>query len=263
MRLKTYSTIWLMIAKNTLQEAFINRWTNLLFFLGKIARFAMSLVFIFLIRSQVSQVGDYSTDELVIFFLTYVVVDTSAQVLFRGVYLFSHWVRNGDFDFYLAKPINPLFRALTGKPDFNDALFLPVTIIIGIYIVSQLGLIFSSWQILGYLALILNGLLLATALHILVLSMGILTTEVDGVIWLYRDLAKLGQIPVTFYLEIVRLALTFLFPIGIMITVPAQYLIGVKLSVGLPIVITFSISFFWLSLRTWNWCLKRYSSASS
>lgn len=261
--LDRYWQIWLMTAKTALQEAFVNRWTNALFFTGKAIRLAMMVIFLFLIRSQVQQFAGYTTDQLVVFFLTYQLIDTISQVFFRGVYLFGNLVKNGEFDFYLSKPINPLFRALTGKPDINDALFLIPTLFVSGWILLQLNITVTPYSVLLYLAFLAIGLLLAAGLHIVVMSVGILTVEVDGIIWLYRDVMRLGQFPATVYMELVRFALFVIVPVGVMVTIPTQLLLNLEPSWPPLAVLGFAGFFFWLCLRLWAWSIQHYSSASS
>jgi len=262
-KLRTYYLVWKMTAANALQQTFINRYSNLLFLLGKLLRFGTGLFFLLLLKEQNVSVAGYSSDEVILFFLTYQIVDTISQVFFRGVYFFSQQVRRGEFDFALAKPINPLFRSLTGTPDINDTIFLVPTVIACIWLGYSLDVSITATSLLLYVGLLLNSLLISTAIHILILSAGIITTDIDNLVWLYRDLSRLGQFPVTMYLVPLRFALFFLVPIGIMITVPSQVLLNHSPTISIAVASIFGVGFFLLSLKVWNWCLRKYSSASS
>lgn len=260
---RIHFSIWWIVAKNALQEAFVNRATNSLFFFGKALRLVMMLIFLFTLKNTIPSFAGYSIDQMFVFFLTYQVIDISAQIFYRGVYLFSEQVRTGEFDFVLAKPINPLFRALAGKPDINETLFFIPNLVVIVWLALSLDLHMTVSSIMWYLVLMANSFLIVTALHIMVLVIGILTTEVDGVIWMYRDLIRLGQFPVTIYTPIVRFSLFFLIPIGLMITIPAQVLLTMPPAHSMAFTLLFGLAFFVTSLRLWNWALKHYSSASS
>lgn len=261
--MKKYFSVWKAVALNALQETFVNRGSNLLFFTGKVIRLAFMLLFLWLLRQTVTTIGGYSGDEMVVFFLVYQFIDTFAQVLYRGVYMFSHLVRTGEFDFMLLKPIHPLFRALTGKPDINDAFFLIPSTALSIWILSQLSLTFTVPSILLFGLLVINSTIIATALHILVLVIGVLTTEVDGVIWFYRDLSRFGQFPITIYFEPLRSFLYFVVPIGIMITTPAEALLSLTQPHVALLSFVFGILFLGVCLYIWEWSLTKYQSASS
>lgn len=262
-RIKTYYTVWYLMASNALQETFVNRWMNLMFFTGKAIRLGMTLLVFMLIKQNISSFAGYTPDQMVMFFLTYQFVDTLAQVFYRGVYVFTQKVRTGEFDFMLTKPLSTLFQSLTGRPDFNDALFIFPSTALSIWIALQLDISVTLESLLLYGALLLNALLIATGLHVLILATGIFTTEIDGAVWLYRDFMQLGRFPVNIYLAPLRWALFFVVPIGMMITIPTEVLLQVHPTHSVLLVSIFGIGFFIASLRIWKWSLKHYSSASS
>jgi ABC-2 type transport system permease protein len=260
---KTYFKVWSITASNAVQETFVNRGTSVLFFVGKSIRFLMVLVFLMLVRQTTKQFGSYTTDQMIVFFLTYQLLDLLGQIVYRGVYSFGNMVKSGEFDFLLSKPINPLFRALTGSPDINDVIFLFPSMIISGFIFSQLHVNITFSSILWYLILLINSYLIITALHIIVVTVGILTTEVDGIIWMYRDLVRLGQFPISVYGEPLRSILFFIVPIGIMITIPAEVLIQIPTTYSIFGAMGIGLGTLFISLRLWNWGVKQYSSASS
>ena len=262
-KLSTYFKVWKIIASNALQETFVNRGTNLFFLFGKAIRLAMSLSVLLLIKQNIKVFAGYTADEMIVFFLVYQFIDTLGQVFFRGVYMFSNQIRTGEFDFLLAKPISPLFRALTGHPDINDAIFIFPATAINLYIASHLQLDISPYSMILFGVLLINSFLIVTALHIWVLILGILTTEVDGIVWLYRDLSRLGQFPIKIYMQPLRFALTFLVPIAAMMTVPAEILVQSQPMLSISLTFGVGIIFLLVTLKAWNWGLKNYSSASS
>lgn len=221
------------------------------------------LLFLLMLKRTIHSIGGYTSDQMMVFFLVYQFVDTFAQILYRGVYLFSHLVRTGEFDFMLLRPMSPLFGALTGKPDINDALFLIPSTALSVWIIMGLNLEITLPSALLFGVLLVNSILIATALHIVVLVIGILTTEVDGVIWFYRDLSRMAQFPISVYMEPLRSFLYFVVPVGIMVTIPAETLLGVSSPVVIPLTTAFGSGFFILSLWLWRWSLTQYQSASS
>lgn len=258
-----YWRVWKLTALNALQMTFVNRWTNALFIFGKIIRFSMSLIFLFVLRETTAAFHGYTTDEMIVFFLTYLLVDQISQMLYRGVYMFGNSIRDGSFDFTLAQPISPLFRALSGHPDINDALFLLPSIIVSLAVIFSLNLSISMTSVLWFFIVLLNSMLIVTALHIIVLVIGILTVDVDGIIWFYRDIMQLSRFPVTIYMEPLRFILFFVLPVGMMVTIPAEILVNVPLSHGLLAVFGVGGCSITASALLWRWGLRRYTSASS
>lgn len=253
--------IWWIMATSSFQTALGNKLTASLFLLGKIVRFVMSFLLIYILVKNAGTIAGYNTDQVIFFFLTFNLVDITVQFLFREVYRFRPLIVSGDFDLVLVKPVNPLFRVLLGGTDILDLITLvPLFVLLFIY---GSNLNFDLADIVLYVVLILNAFLIATGFHIAVLGLGILTTSVDHTIMIYRDLVGLGRMPVDFYTEVLRGILLFVIPIGIMTTIPAQAAMGI---LSWPMFIySFFVGVVFLlgSLTLWNYSLKRYSSASS
>ncbi len=260
-RLYTYWTVWYLTASSAFQQTFISPWTNVLFLFGKVVRFAMMLIFLFVIKGSGAELAGYSANEIVLFFLTYQFLDVSTQILLRGVYMFSPLIQEGQLDSFLSKPISPLFRALTGHPDINDTIFLLPVLIVSFWVTSQLDVNITLASFLWYCVLLLNGYVIAVAFHILVLAAGILLTEVDGIIWLYRDLIRLGQFPVSVYSEPLRSILYFIIPVGVMVTVPADVLLGTITPLRVIGAFLVGSGLLGMSYYIWKWSLKQYSGA--
>lgn len=240
-----------------------NRFAAFLFLLGKLGRFFFFLAFLIFLVSKTKTLAGYDLNQVIFFFLTFNLVDISAQLFLRGVYHFRPLIVTGNFDFILTKPLHPLFRSLASHTDILDLItFIPLVLYMIFFLAS--GKIFlTPMGVLLYLLLVFNALLIALAIHILVLAVGVLTTEVDHLIWIYRDLSGMARVPVDIYREWLRNFLIFVVPVGVLMTFPAKALMGL---LSWPMVIFSFVlagALLFLSLRFWNFALKRYSSASS
>lgn len=257
-----YIRAWWLLSTNSFQTALENRWAAAILILGKVIRFAFFFFMLLIVLQKTRALQGYNTGQIIFFFLTFNLIDIAAQFLYREVYRFRPLIVSGDFDLVLAKPIHPLLRVLLGGADPLDLVTLVPLALLIIYFGQSLGPL-TPMQIASYLFLIINALLIATAFHIAVLAFGIVTTSVDHTIMIYRDLTNMGRIPIDFYNQFIRALLTFVIPVGVMMTVPAKALMGLLA----PEIALFSfgvgILSLYLALAFWNWSLSRYSSASS
>lgn len=261
MRLNYYFKIWLLMAKNALLNWSVNRSVLLVFLLGKMIRYFAYFGFLYFLVKGTNGFLGYSQNQVLFFTATYILVDTIAQFFFRNVYSFRPMIISGDFDLVLVKPLNALFRVLLGGPDPIDLITLPPIIFVTFYLGSLIGP--TTIEVIYYIILVINGLLIAAAFHIAVLSFGIITLEVDHMIMVYRDLASMGRFPIDIYKEPLKGILTYVVPVGIMVTIPARALIGLVTPIGVLLTLGFGACVLYLSLRFWNFALMKYSSASS
>lgn len=260
--MKKYFVIWLTLTSNATQTAFASRAGALIFLLGKFMRFGFFFFFLFIILAKSKTLAGYTPQEVFFFYLTFNLIDSIPQIFFREVYRFRQQVVSGNFDYYLIRPIPVLFRSLIGGSDILDIPLTGIIIVLLIVIGMHLPGI-TMLSVILYFILLINALLIALAFHIFVVSLGILTTEVDNAIMLYRDITQMGRFPVDIYKEPLRGILTFAIPVGIMMTVPAKVLMGIFSWQLIVVVIAVGILFLLASLVFWNYAIREYSSASS
>ncbi len=258
-----YLRVWFKLATLAFKIDLSNRFTAVFAITGKAVRFLFFLGFLFLLVGRTKTLAGFNLSQVVFFFLTFNLVDILIQFFLRGVYHFRGQIVSGDFDLVLVKPINPLFRSLSERIDVYDLMTLIVLIIYMIIFLSTGQITITLGGVVLYLLLIISSFVIGLAFHIGVMAVGILTTEVDNVIMIYRDLSAMGRVPIDVYQEPLRTFLTIVVPIAVLMTFPAKALMGL---LSWPwVVFSFVISgvFLFGSLRFWQYALTQYSSASS
>jgi ABC-2 type transport system permease protein len=260
-KFKHYFKIWWMMSRNAFLTVIVNRLGFSIFFVGKLLRFFFVLFLIVFLLKGIKVLAGYNLDQTIFFFLVFNFIDTVSQFLFRETYRFRRLVVTGDLDLVLVKPINPLFRCLMGGADLIDLTTIPF--LVGAMVI--IGAKFSPAPLaIGlFVILLINGLLIATAFYISVMALGIITTEVDHTIMIYRDLSSLGRFPVDIYKQPLQTIITYFIPIGIMISFPAKALMGMLSFWGVIFSLVVGVGALFVSIRFWNFALKKYSSASS
>lgn len=254
--------IWFLYSKNSFLRVLTNRVFFVIFLFGKLLRILLFLAFLFFLLQDTNGLVGYSKEQIIFFYLSYNLIDTTSQLLFREVYRFRELVITGNLDLVLVKPINPLLRVLLGDTDLLDFIVLIIVTISVIFVGTQ----YISTNPLDWLlffVLICNSLILAASFHIFILAICVLTTSIDHLTMVYRDLSSMLRLPVDIYSQPVRSILTFIIPLGIMLTFPPKALMGI-LSPSL-IFISFVFSFIVLlsAVVFWKKSLRYYSGSGS
>lgn len=260
--LRRHARVWLRSASMAMQAQLSYRLGSLGFLLGKMVRLLFFFAFVMAVFNHVETVAGYSLVETALFFLTFNLVDMTAQIFFRGVYGARRIVTEGEFDFYLVQPCSPLFRMVCSMVDLIDVVtLLPVLAMIGMV---WTRLPSTPWtRCVAYALLTLNGVGLVFAVHVLVAALAVRTQEMENAIWIYRDVMFMGKFPVDVYARPVRWALTFVLPIAVMTTFPAKALLGLLSAAWAAY--AFLLTAVCLALAAWFWLdsVKRYTSSSS
>lgn len=221
---------------------------------------------IWVIFNQVDMVRGWTYASTVIVLGVYLVV-SAIRDLFIGPSLealagMDGEVWQGTFDFTLLKPVPIQFLASFRKwrPFILFDLFLGfVVLVIG---VLKTGIVISGIGILLFFVTLAAGCLTLYALLLFFTSMvfwspGFLFT------WIFNDLFQMARYPVGLYPGVFRLILTWLIPVGVITTIPAQALTGELSPVRLVLSLLFSVLLVGLSSVFFKKAIQRYSSASS
>ncbi len=262
--MKKYFRVWKQIAIMNFESQYGtgSRLNTTLLISGKLIRLIFVLTFLVFLLSHTKTLAGYNLYQTLLFFMTFNLIDVVAQFFFRGIYVTRNLVREGYFDTVLVKPINPLFRLASHMIDFLDLLFLVPIIGILIYVISKIGNI-TLYGILGYLFLCFLGLIIAMAIHIAIASLAVATQEIDNEIWIYRDLMTMGRFPIDIYSAPIQFVLTFVVPVGVMISFPSKALIGNLNFEWIFVSIAITCLFLFFSIVFWRWSLRQYSSISN
>lgn len=256
--MKNFKIFWLL-ATYSIKTTFQSPLGVILFSVGKLIRFSMFFLFVYYLVSRTNLLAGYTLNQTIIFYLTYNIIDSLAQLLFREVYRFRPLVVSGELDSILLKPYHPFLRILIGGVDILDLGISVIYILIVGFFIAQLPAI-SLAAVMLYVALVVNALIIATGFHIAVLALGILSTEVDHTIMIYRDLTKMGSFPVDIYKQPIQFIFTFIIPIGIMLTIPVKGLLGSLTTQIYLISFITAAAILGGSLLFWQYALRRYQS---
>lgn len=260
--MRKYFSVWLKLTGASFQNFFVSRVGAVLFLFGKILRFMFFFLFLIILVSKTQVLAGYNLWQVILFFLTFNFVDSATQMVFREVYRFRQQVVSGNFDLILVKPVNSLFRVLFGGADLLDMITLLPFVFFVSFAASKIpGLTITG--VIVYILLVANALWIAMSFHIMVLALAILTTEIDHAIMIYRDFTGMGKLPVDIYAEPLRSFVTFVIPVGVMMTYPAKAMMGMLSLSAVIVAIALATAIFAFSIFLWRYALRQYTSASS
>lgn len=197
-------------------------------------------------------------------------------VLFQGIVLFwnglkemllgdSKWimiqlVRKGDFDRMLLKPYPPMGVLLASGFSLSEIGAVATGGIIIVIVINMMNLTISITQIALFAASILVGLIFYMAICVIYSCLAIILVKTDRLGDLLESIITLGDYPLSIYPLLIRTVFLIIIPFAVFAFIPAQILLNradIKLFISFACVIVF----FFVSLKIWDFCLKRYTSA--
>jgi ABC-2 type transport system permease protein len=171
-------------------------------------------------------------------------------------------VWSGRFDFTLLRPIDVQFQASLRY--WRPLALVDLALGTGVLGVAalQLGQALTLARLLAFLIALGAGV---TILYAILLALTALFFWSPGFLftWVFDGVFQMARYPVGLYPGWLRLVLTWVVPVGMMTTVPAQALIGEN-SIGMLIgSVALALTFFAGASAMFRFALRRYASASS
>lgn len=258
-----YFKIWKQLSFNAAASYMSNRIEYGAFFLGKIIRFGFFILFIFSIFNYTNSLAGYDKYQVLLFFLTFNLLDVAAQAFFRGIYLLKNDVKLGNFDYILSKPVDSLFYSLSRLTDIIDLTFLiPIIgMIVWVFPLALPG--FSFMDVSFYFIFFILSMEIVLALHILSAAVTVVSVENENAIWVYREAMTVGRFPPEVFSPFIQSFFTFVIPVIIICAFPVKAFLGILSLKMMALAVAVALIFLLASLMLWKKALKHYSSASS
>ena len=135
------------------------------------------------------------------------------------------FVREGRFDRFLVRPLDPLFQALTVPQQiWPDELILAI---VYFCVVTVYAGVHVDWVFIAYVPFVaLGGALIDFGINLAIATASFWFTRIDSLRWVFMSLEQeFSRYPISIYQRGVRLVLAFVLPFAFMNYFPATFLL--------------------------------------
>lgn len=222
---------------------------------------ALNIIFFSVIYQHVPALGGWSYEQALLILGLYQLLDGACNFVLRNnVRHISKYVRLGQFDQVLLQPVDPQVNLLRRFRISQIGVMLSSLLLLG-YAAQILGL--GLWQTVGITTLSFGiGFMLHWSVMFGIGTIGFWMIKSDHITHLAQVILEIGRLPTTALGPKVGQFFTFVIPLAIVATIPAQLVFGqpvwpLAVMAGIVVLILFI-----LSREFFFWALKSYSSVS-
>ena len=227
--------------------------------------FAMQLVFINVLYLHTDSIGTWTKWQVVMLMGGSHFIQQIFQAFFvSNLTELSEKIRTGKLDFMLLLPVNTRFLVSLRQVDLGGFVNAGSALAVMIYAAYRLNHVPGLMQILGFLALVVVGILVHLSLMTMLACISFWTVRAQNIVWGYYNLFNIARLPDEAFRGVFKAVFTFVLPMLLVSNVPVKVLINKITSPFecLPLVlIGFALLLF--SELFWRFALTRYTSASS
>lgn len=172
-------------------------------------------------------------------------------------------IRKGTLDFVLLKPADAQFLVSTAR--FLPWRAMSIVTALGIFVVAfmRLGRLPSLTGTLLALVMLVAAIALLYALWILTVSAAFYVVRIDNLTYLFGSIFDFARWPSSLFRGVVGFVFTFVLPLALMTTYPAEALLGRLRIETFLASLAAAVAFVVFARVVWTRSIKRYTSASS
>ncbi|MDX7999328.1 hypothetical protein FE394_08955 [Xenorhabdus sp. Reich] len=212
---------------------------------------------------QVSQIGGWSYYQMVALLgVTLIIESLIDSWLFPSVHSLSDYIRRGDLDFIIIRPVDTQFFISFHRFNIWDG----ANFIVGYAVVLLAMFQQDALTILNFLKFNFALLLGTCIFYSLFMCSNLIAfwfTKVSDVWVICYSLMDIGRFPVSAYPGALRFLLSFALPIFFISNVPAQAALGLVSMKTLLLAFIYAIGALVFTRFFWLKAISKYSSASS
>ncbi len=226
--------------------------------------YGINIGFYKLVFNHTGLLGGWNMDQMMIFISGYLIIDAINMTVFaNNLWMISEYINKGELDYYLIRPVSPLF--FLSVRDFAANSFLNLIMAGGILTWSIMSYPekIGWYMVLFFIVMIILGTLLRYFVRMIFIIPSFWAQSGQGLEMIFFTLNRFIERPDRIFTGPLRIILTTALPFSIMASFPARILLENFDMLLLFHFLAVFLLFYFIVIRFWRKGLKAYSSASS
>lgn len=226
--------------------------------------YVVNILFFKVMYLHTDKIVGWREDEMMVFVASYLLVDAINMTIFSSnLWWIPFFINRGDLDYYLIRPVKPLF--FLSLREFSANSFINLLMALGFFIYSlmvyQSDLTFSGLAL--FALLLINGSLLYYCIQMIMIIPVFWTHSSRGFVDLFYSMGLTMERPDRIFRGWLRTIFTIILPFSLIASFPARLFIEGFDSETFFHLIVVSTVVWMVMIKLWGLGLKNYSSASS
>lgn len=259
-----YPRLFSALVKNNLTRELEYRANFVLWFFIEILWTLTQITLVGLFFTFSDEVHGWSKYQLFLLVGIFRCIEGVFHMFFHSNFLnFPEHIRTGDFDYFLTRPVDPQFLMTLRTHEWDELGTLATGVAITVFSLVHLQIGLTIIVLIKLVFLCVCGLLSLYSLLLFFSSLSFFLTRMTALFSIWDVISKTLRIPADLFTQNHAVASLLLFPLIIVVTLPAQIIIGKMSSAFLFWELLGTVLLLFLSRKFFHFALRHYSSASS
>jgi ABC-2 type transport system permease protein len=222
------------------------------------------LLTIWVVMRQVPDLNGWSFEEILLIYGLVTLAKSINHMFADNLWTIGQqYIRTGNFDRFLVRPINPLFHLLADRfcHDGIGNFLVGLTLVIAAG--GPLGVFASPLRMIYLVVAVLSGGVIFIALNLITSVSAFWLMDATPLMRMVFDNHLFAQYPLTIYPRAVNLILTWLIPYAFASFYPAAYLLGRDSSLVVWLAPLVAAALLFVAYQFWLHGLRHYAGTGS
>lgn len=256
-------SLYFSFLKIALKEILIYRVDCIVGIFAQLVVQAVSLVFIFVVFQNTENIAGWNFQQILLLYgITRIPIGISGYC-FDGLYdIGPKYIKNGDFDKILLRPVHPLISIIGASREFVSLADLFIGLSITIWMLIELSIPITAILIIKILFFSIIGALIVGAINTIFSISSFWTYRSNEVIWSFYRMYTFTEYPITIYNTFIRILITIILPFAFVAYYPTMAYLGLN-TYMIYIAPVVALILWIIAVKLWNLGLKKYRSTGT
>ena len=224
---------------------------------------AASLLTIWVVMRQVPSMAGWTLPEIALIYGFMSLSRSLNQMFTDSTWQLGGYIRQGGFDRFLVRPINPLFHLLADNFNVDGIGNFLAGMVLVVGAGRALGVFNSAFSVLYAVVAVVSGAAIFTAITLITSVSAFWLTDATAASALVFENHRFAYYPLTIYPRTLGFALTWIIPYGFASFYPVSFLLGHDIGPLAWLGPVIALALLAAGYRLWLFGLRHYASTGS
>lgn len=255
--------LYLCFLKSSLKEMLIYRLDCIVGMVSQIFTQLVEVIFIYIVFQNTENLAGWNFQQILLLYgITLISVGIS-DFCFDALYdIGPKYIRNGDFDKILLRPVHPLLSIIGASKEFTSIGYFGLGLVLTIIMLIKLAIPITFILILKIVFFSIVGATIIGAINTIFSISSFWTYRSNEVIWSFYRTYTFAQYPIDIYNKFIKILITCILPFAFVAYYPTMSYLGMN-SYMIYLSPIIAIALWIIAVKVWNWALNKYRSTGT
>lgn len=256
-------SLYFSFLKASLKEMLIYRLDCIVGMISQIVTQLVEIIFIWIVFQNTDNLAGWNFMQILLLYGVTLISIGISDFCFDALYdIGPKYIRNGEFDKILLRPVHPLISIVGSSKEFTALGYFVLGLFLTIIMLIKLMIPITIILVLKIIFFSIVGAAIIGAINTIFSIASFWTYRSNEVIWSFYRVYTFAQYPLDIYNKFIKLLITAILPFAFVAYYPTMNYLGMN-STMIYIAPIIMVILWIIAIKVWNLALNKYRSTGT